>query len=262
MIYFGYGSNLNSASLRAKGVEPLASEPGILRGWKLAFSVTPPFPSQGGMATIMQSGDPGDAVHGVLHRCHQESIAAIDTFEARGIFYERVEVDVERYAGGIERAWAYVVLPAFLDTTLAPTQRYLNILLSGAQAMALDQDYVARLRSTEVMPPRTWDPFEHPAGPARRFNAESLAQADRHVALGGAVFDMAEPSWKTGFLVPMLAGKDATLFFLKMLDTGSGTATLDQIRRGELSEQQRNHVTGYMHEFAAAFRYAGRYDYD
>ena len=55
MIYFGYGSNLNSASLRAKGVEPLASEPGILRGWKLAFSVTPPFPSQGGMATIMQS---------------------------------------------------------------------------------------------------------------------------------------------------------------------------------------------------------------
>lgn len=49
VIYFGHGSNLNPAALRAKGVDPLHSEPAVLRRWRLEFSVTPPFPSQGAM---------------------------------------------------------------------------------------------------------------------------------------------------------------------------------------------------------------------
>jgi hypothetical protein len=38
-LYFGYGSNINLISLNAKGVEPISSQPGILRGWRLRFNV-------------------------------------------------------------------------------------------------------------------------------------------------------------------------------------------------------------------------------
>lgn len=262
MIYFGYGSNLNPLGLRAKGVEPLESEPALLRGWQLEFSVTPPFPSQGGMATIVPTHDPPDTVHGVLHRCDASAFAAIDAFEARGTFYDRVEVDAEPYAGGSRRAFAYVALPRFHDRTLRPTQRYLNNLLAGAETMKLDAGYVARVSLTETLAPRTWPEFQHPVQPVRRFDAASLAKAEKHVALGGAVFDMSQSSWKTGFLVPMWSGKDVTLFLLKMLDPGLGPETLDRIKRNELDARQRNHITGYMHEMTDAFRYAGRYDYE
>lgn len=262
MLYFGYGSNLNPVALRAKGVEPLESQPALVHGWRLEFSVTPPFPSQGGMATIVQTDDPVDVVHGVLHRCEDSAFVAIDTFEARGIFYERIEVEAAPYSGGAQRACAYVVLPRFHDRTLRPTRRYLDMLLNGASTMRLDAAYVDRLRLIETLEPRIWPPFEHPAEPARSFNAQSLVAADRHVALLGAVFDMSAPSWKTAFLVPMWSGKDVSLFLLKMLDPTLGTEMLERIRRDELDAQQRNHLTGYLHEFAAAFRYAGRYEYD
>jgi len=37
--YFGFGSNMNMISLRAKGVEPIAAQRAVLPGWRLRFNV-------------------------------------------------------------------------------------------------------------------------------------------------------------------------------------------------------------------------------
>jgi cation transport regulator ChaC len=49
--YFGYGSNMNFNSLRAKGVEPRASERAVLRGWRPRFNVHYFFRHEAGSGT-------------------------------------------------------------------------------------------------------------------------------------------------------------------------------------------------------------------
>lgn len=53
ITYFGYGSNINLISLRAKGVVPLSSLRGTLKGWKLAFNVQHWFRHEGGVGNII-----------------------------------------------------------------------------------------------------------------------------------------------------------------------------------------------------------------
>ena len=47
--YFGYGSNINLISLKAKGVEPTSSEWGMIPGWRLRFNVQHWFRHEGGV---------------------------------------------------------------------------------------------------------------------------------------------------------------------------------------------------------------------
>ena len=99
--YFGYGSNMNTLSLRAKGVQARASDPALLRGWRLRFNVKHFFRHEGGVGNIEHTGDPADAVHGVLHECDDEHLALLDAAEAFGHGYDRVEVLVR--SGGREQ---------------------------------------------------------------------------------------------------------------------------------------------------------------
>jgi hypothetical protein len=134
---FGYGSNTNIASLCAKGVDPKASERGFLRGWRLRFNVKHFFSLEGGVGNIESTDDASDIVWGVVHLCEDDHLALLDAAEAYGHGYDRVEVSVHTDRGE-RRALTYVGMPAFLDETCRPTQRYLNIIFKGAIAAGLD----------------------------------------------------------------------------------------------------------------------------
>ena len=95
--YFGYGSNLSVVSLRAKGVDPLSSEPGTLSGWRLAFDIPDFFRIEGGTGNIRP--ERGHTVHGVVHACRDADLAALDKLEAVCVTYERVEASVVTYGG-------------------------------------------------------------------------------------------------------------------------------------------------------------------
>ena len=112
--YFGYGSNMDLTSLRAKGVEPHTSERAVLRGWRLRFNVHHFFRHEGGVGNIEPSDDPTDAVWGVLHQCDDEHLALLDAAEAYGHGYDRIGVSVLTDRGE-QRAIAYVGIPSFLD---------------------------------------------------------------------------------------------------------------------------------------------------
>jgi sulfite reductase (NADPH) flavoprotein alpha-component len=86
--YFGYGSNINLISLRAKGVEPIQSQKAILKGWKLKFNVQHWFRHEGGMGNIEPSANPEDVVEGMVHLCPEEQLTSMDAMESFGIAYD------------------------------------------------------------------------------------------------------------------------------------------------------------------------------
>jgi len=142
--YFGFGSNMSARSLRAKGVEPLASQRAVLTGWRLRFNVQHFFRHEGGVGNIEYTGNPRDRVPGVLHQCCDEALALLDDAEAYGHGYDRIEVGVEPdHRSPTERhtvpALTYVGMPEFIDNTRLPSRRYLNIVLEGARQAGLDR---------------------------------------------------------------------------------------------------------------------------
>jgi len=259
--YFGYGSNMDLTSLRAKGVEPLSSERAALPGWRLRFNVHHFFRHEGGVANIEPTGESSDIVRGVLHRCRDEHLALLDAAEAYGHGYDRLEVPVQTEADE-RRAITYVGIPSFIDPECRPTQRYLNILVKGATAAGLDSTYIDALRHVPLHQRRPVPPFVPPLGTSQIYTATTLAQQPLFTALAGAVFDMSRARWQHKFLHGLFGGKDMTLFHLKRLDNSDGSETLDDIKHDRLTVEQRQYLNEYLQAYATEYVYVGRYVYD
>ncbi|GGB93596.1 hypothetical protein GCM10011352_19560 [Marinobacterium zhoushanense] len=262
--YFGFGSNMSITSLRAKGVEPLASRRAVLHGWRLRFNVQHFFRHEGGVGNIERSDDPDDRVLGILHDCPDEALAPLDATEAYGHGYDRisVEVEVEEPVKG-ERltALTYVGMPQFIDDSCLPCQRYLNILVDGAGKAGLDAGYVRDLMAHPIHNPDDYPPFVPPPGDYPLFDNSSLAQHPLYTALYGAVFDMSQARPLHEFLKGFFGGRDMTLFHLKRLDSSDGNESMDDIRHGRLNEAQLQYLNSYLNEYAREYRYVGRFDY-
>jgi cation transport regulator ChaC len=259
--YFGYGSNMDLQSLRAKGVAPRLSERAVLRGWRLRFNVQHFFRHEGGVGNIERTGEPSGVVWGVLHWCEDEHLALLDAAEAYGHGYDRIMVTV-RAERGEQRAIAYVGMPSFVDDACRPTQRYLNILVQGATAAGLDPAYVDMLRAHPLHPKQPVVPYAPPPGEFPTFTAATLARHPMYTALDGAVFDMSGARWQHSFLQGLFGGKDMTLFHLRRLDGSDGSETQDDIRHGRLSPMQRQYLDEYLHAYMAEYAYVGRYRHE
>ena len=258
--YFGYGSNMNQVSLRAKGVAPRSSVRATLRGWRLCFDVEHWFRHEGGVGNIRPSADPSDAVMGVVHLCEDDDLAKLDAVEAYGVGYDRIEVEVQT-ANGPRLATAYIGLEKHTDPSCLPTRRYLNILVEGARAAGIDADYIARLEQHPVHAPKTYPDFAHPPRSVPEFTRDSLAEHPKYTALAGAVFDMSGARWQHHYLWDLFGGRDMTLFHLKRLDTADGSETIDDLLTGRLTPVQREYLNAYLNEYDVEYRYVGRYRY-
>jgi sulfite reductase (NADPH) flavoprotein alpha-component len=259
--HFGYGSNTNLASLRAKGVVPRISERAVLRGWRLRFNVRHFFRHEGGVANIEPTGEASETVWGIVHLCEHEQLALLDAAEAYGHGYDRVEVPVLTDSGE-RRALAYVGMSSFIGEECRPTQRYLNILVRGAVAADVDPAYIEALRRHPVHKKQAVPPFVPPAGAYRTFTAKTLILNPQLTALAGHVFDMSSARWQHSFLQGLFGGKDMTLFHLGRLDDTGGTLTLDDVKHDRLTPSQREYLNEYLHEYNAEYVYAGHYLYE
>ncbi len=259
--YFGYGSNMDLTSMRAKGVEPHTSERAVLRGWRLRFNVQHFFRHEGGVGNIEPSDNSTDAVWGVLHQCDDEHLALLDAAEAYGHGYDRISVSVLTDRGE-QSAIAYVGMPSFLNQRCRPSQRYLNMLLKGATKAGLDSAYIDALHRHPVHQPRPVPPFVPPPGDYPVFTAATLTQHPLLTALAGAVFDMSRARWQHSFLHGLFGGKDMTLFHLKRLDSSDGCETLEDIKHDRLTPTQRQYLNEYLHAYSTEYVYVGRYVYD
>jgi hypothetical protein len=259
--YFGFGSNMNVTSLRAKGVEPLASRRAILHGWRLRFNVQHFFRHEGGVGNIERCDLPEARVLGVLHDCPDDALPSLVAMEACGYGYERISVEVE---ADNERtpALTYVGMPGFIDDACLPSRRYLNIVIDGARQAGLDPTYVNELRMQPLHRPDDYPPFTPPPGDYPLFDAAALAQQPLYTALYGAVFDMSKARPMHEYLKGFFGGRDMTLFHLKRLDSSDGNESMDDIRHGRLNEAQLGYLNGYLNEYAREYRYVGRFEYN
>jgi sulfite reductase (NADPH) flavoprotein alpha-component len=256
--YFGYGSNMSLASLRAKGVVPRASQRAELRGWRLRFNVRHFFAHEGGVGNIENTGEAAHVVQGVLHCCEDEHLALLDVAEAHGHGYHRVQVPLHT-AQGEQSAVAYVGAASFIDEQCRPTRRYLGILLQGAAAAGLDAGYIEALRRQPLHVQHAVPPFVPPPGEHRVFTAATLTAEPPLTALDGHVFDMSGARWQHAFLKGLFGGKDMTLFHLQRMHGSDGLETLADVRQGRLTPAQRLCLDEYLHAYAAEYVYAGRY---
>ncbi len=259
--YFGYGSNINLISLRAKGVEPIKSQKAKLKGWKLKFNVQHWFRHEGGMGNIEPSENPEDQVEGMVHLCLDNQLVSMDAMESFGVAYDRVEVLLQTENGPV-KAWAYVGLPDYLDETCLPSRRYLNIILKGARDAGLSDIYINNLRKHPLLPEIEYPDFHAPEGDFPTFTHESLSQIPKFTALLGAVFDMSGARKKLKVIEGLFGGKDMTLFHLKRHDTSTGNETLEDVKNGKISEQGQKYLNAYLNEYNKEFKYVGRYVFD
>ena len=259
--YFGFGSNMNLISLRAKGVEPLASRCAVLHGWRLRFNVQHFFRHEGGVGNIERTGAPGDKVLGVLYDCPDDALPPLDAVEALGHGYDRIAVEVETDNQRVP-ALTYVGMPEFIDNGCLPSRRYLNIVIDGARRAGLDHDYLQALMAQPVHQPPAYPPFMPPPGQYPVFDAASLTRQPLYTALYGAVFDMSEARPLHEYLKGFFGGRDMTLFHLKRLDSSDGNESMEEIQHGRLSEAQQCYLNDYLNEYAKEYRYVGRFNYN
>jgi len=257
--YFGYGSNINLVALKAKGVLPLASQRAVLYGWRLRFNVEHWFRHEGGVGNIEPSPHPGDVAEGMVHTCKDEHLASLDAVESYGLGYDRIEVKVETQSGSI-MAQTYIGLPGFINNSCLPTQRYLNIILKGATEAGLSPSYIDQLRKQPVLPESDFPAFVPPPGTWQHFNQHTLSLHPSYTALGAAVFDMQYAREQLQGIIPLLGGKDMTLFFVKRHDSSNGTETDADIRNWNISEAAKKYINSYLNAFEKEYLYIGSYD--
>lgn len=258
--YFGFGSNLNITSLRAKGVEPLSFRCAVLHGWRLRFNVQHFFRHEGGVGNIERSYDPGERVPGVLYECPDEALEDLDAMEAYGHGYDRINIEVE-VDGEYVSAITYVGMPEFIDDRCLPSRRYMNLLINGARQVGLEESYVQALIEQPIHVPKDYPQFEPPIGNYPSFDVDSLAKEPLYTALYGAVFDMTRARPLHNYLKQFFGGRDMTLFHLKRLDSSNGQESIDDIRNGRLNQDQQRYINSYLNEYAREYDYVGRFNY-
>lgn len=258
--YFGYGSNINFTSLKAKGVVPVKSELAVLKAWKLVFNVRHWFRHEGGVGNIIETGQPDDYVEGIVHLCDEEDLSKLDLMESYGEGYDRVEVELETASGRVT-AYTYVGLPPFVDDSCLPTKRYLNIILQGARSAGLSPKYIDKLERQELFKPRDYPLFKANLDSGNVFDEKSLSKQKQLTALCGYVFDMSKARKELHCLFDLIGSKDMTLFHLKRLDTSNGQETIEDVLNDRISDYAKNYLNAYLHEYNHEFELIGSYDY-
>ena len=259
--YFGYGSNINLLSLKAKGVIPLHSEIGLLKGWKLKFNVEHWFRHEGGMGNIVPGDTETDWVEGVVHQCKDEDLEKLDLMEAYGVGYDRTLVSVQT-SEDMKQAIAYTGLPAYINDQCLPTKRYMSIILKGAKEAGLSSTYLKKLEEQELLKMRTYPKYVAPEANELNFTQNELENQKHLTALCGYVFSMKNARKKLHCLFDLFGGKDMTLFHIKRHHESKGKESIEDYLRAKLPRSVNDYLNAYLHEYEREFEYVGRYHYD
>ena len=127
--YFAYGSNMNPARVRERGLEVSAVAGARLERYRLAFDKASSIHRGAGHANVQLDHDA--VVEGVLYWLSgPEEIRKMDRFESTPVNYSRDVVTVETSRGAV-RTWTYFANPAVRVAGLKPPRSYLNHLLAG-----------------------------------------------------------------------------------------------------------------------------------
>jgi gamma-glutamylcyclotransferase len=127
--YFAYGSNMNPARVKARGIAYLKVRSGRLVDYQLSFNKRATGKSGVAYANLNHARD--SVVEGVLYRLEKAAhIELMDPFEGHPVRYRRELLTIQTSQGD-ELAWVYLANPAVIASKLLPERAYLNHLLAG-----------------------------------------------------------------------------------------------------------------------------------
>jgi len=160
--YFAFGANMNKLALKNRGVFPINSKAAVLRGYRLEF--------REGTGNVVP--DPEASTHGVFHILTIKDMEILDVVEGNGIFYKRTALSVELYEknenGTVNTLDAFVYVgEGSRGTIKKPSERYVNLLITGAEEHGLEKSYIDSLKKVEYIPskkPEEYSRLPEPVG--------------------------------------------------------------------------------------------------
>jgi gamma-glutamylcyclotransferase len=144
--YFAYGSNMQPATFAGRrGIAPSRTLAARARGWRLALDKPPLIPIGESFANLVATADAH--AYGVAYEITADDLAHVDLTEGVLIGnYERIEIAVESLVDdGPTRAFTLVSQKSAPD--LKPSDRYMALLIEGAETHGLPDEWIAMLRA-------------------------------------------------------------------------------------------------------------------
>lgn len=142
MIYFGYGSNMDTTRLRSRigectpvGVATLPRH--ILRFHKRSNDGT-------AKCNAYFTGSKNDSTIGALFELPDERKPCLDKAEGLGNGYHEQVVEVTLVDGRTQKAFAYIADETHIDNSLKPAAQYHRHVEGGAREHGLPEDYIAQ----------------------------------------------------------------------------------------------------------------------
>ncbi len=132
MMYFAYGSNMDSKRMLERGIKFKSRRLGILNGYSLIFNKKA---SKGDFGYANISLSEGDFVEGILYEVGEEDIKKLDKYEGYPNHYDRDYITVFSNKIPIESI-VYIANPNKIMDGLLPTSEYLSHLLEGKEFLS------------------------------------------------------------------------------------------------------------------------------
>lgn len=127
--YFAYGSNMNPARMRERGLQFIEIRPAVLPGMRLVFNKRAS--NKTGIAYANIAFAPDAQVEGLLYKLvDNRQIGKLDYFEGTPYRYSR-EIYSLRCGADTVSAWVYIANRAMISADLLPERWYLRHLLAG-----------------------------------------------------------------------------------------------------------------------------------
>ena len=147
MLYFSYGSFLDSATLKKHCPKAVYRGKALLPNWEVQFN----FLSRtynGGVTGI----EPALAklVRGVLYELNDDELLHLDFIEGvpDGIYYRQTIYVLDESSKAVKAATYRTMNP---KGPFKPTKRYLGLMIAGAKEHGLEPDYVKELEAVETI---------------------------------------------------------------------------------------------------------------
>ena len=147
MLYFSYGSFLDSETLKRHCPKAVYKGKAVLPNWEVQFN----FMSRnykGGVTGIEPAA--AKLALGVLYEVDNDELLHLDSIEGvpDGIYYRQIIYVVNESGKAVKAATYRTTNP---KGPFKPTKKYLGLMVNGAKEHCLDPDYVKELEAIETI---------------------------------------------------------------------------------------------------------------
>ena len=144
-LYFAYGSNLDTAQMRARCHYAEVLAVGHLPDYWLDFTRYSKM-WQGGVADIVMSE--GKEVWGLVYKVTESGLELLDEYEGYPVAYTRFQARIETQSGSLQNVWVYTIEKK--KEFVPPSSEYIGIIKHAAAQYDFPEYYQELIDGIQV----------------------------------------------------------------------------------------------------------------